>query len=49
MVIIGIEKGQPADWRTSLLPVLAGTSAGCTEAFVVVPFDLVKIRLQDKV
>jgi len=26
----------------------AGISAGCTEAFVVVPFELVKIRLQDK-
>jgi len=26
----------------------AGVSAGCTEAFVVVPFELVKIRLQDK-
>jgi solute carrier family 25 2-oxodicarboxylate transporter 21 len=26
----------------------AGVLAGCTEAFVVVPFELVKIRLQDK-
>jgi len=26
----------------------AGISAGCTEAFIVVPFELVKIRLQDK-
>jgi len=26
----------------------AGVAAGCTEAFVVVPFELVKIRLQDK-
>eukprot|EP01119_Soliformovum_irregulare_P004851 TRINITY_DN159_c0_g1_i1.p1 TRINITY_DN159_c0_g1~~TRINITY_DN159_c0_g1_i1.p1 ORF type:complete len:243 (-),score=69.62 TRINITY_DN159_c0_g1_i1:66-794(-) len=25
----------------------AGVAAGCTEAFVVVPFELVKIRLQD--
>lgn len=31
-----------------LVPVLTGISAGCTEAFIVVPFDLVKIRLQDK-
>ena len=38
-----------ADGKASaLLPVLTGVSAGCTEAFVVVPFDLVKIRLQDK-
>ncbi len=28
--------------------VLAGMSAGMTEAFVVVSFELVKIRLQDK-
>ena len=26
----------------------AGVSAGITEAFLVVPFELVKIRLQDK-
>lgn len=32
----------------SWLPILTGVSAGCTEAFIVVPFDLVKIRLQDK-
>ncbi|KHJ35554.1 putative mitochondrial 2-oxodicarboxylate carrier 2 [Erysiphe necator] len=31
------------------LSVLAGASAGASEAFVVVPFDLVKIRLQDRV
>ncbi|RKF65750.1 putative mitochondrial 2-oxodicarboxylate carrier [Erysiphe neolycopersici] len=31
------------------LSVLAGASAGATEAFVVVPFDLIKIRLQDRV
>ena len=30
------------------LSVLTGASAGLTEAFVVVPFELVKIRLQDK-
>lgn len=30
------------------LSVLTGASAGATEALVVVPFELVKIRLQDK-
>ncbi|GAB7363918.1 hypothetical protein MBLNU230_g4481t1 [Neophaeotheca triangularis] len=30
------------------LSILTGASAGATEAFVVVPFELVKIRLQDK-
>ncbi|KAF2808447.1 mitochondrial carrier [Mytilinidion resinicola] len=30
------------------LAILTGASAGATEAFVVVPFELVKIRLQDK-
>ncbi|KAJ9068419.1 hypothetical protein DSO57_1031159 [Entomophthora muscae] len=30
------------------LTVLTGVSAGITEAFVVVPFDLVKIRMQDR-
>jgi solute carrier family 25 2-oxodicarboxylate transporter 21 len=30
------------------LSVLTGASAGATEAVVVVPFELVKIRLQDK-
>lgn len=29
------------------LSVLSGISAGITEAFVVVPFELVKIRMQD--
>ncbi|KAL2149312.1 hypothetical protein VTH82DRAFT_8660 [Thermothelomyces myriococcoides] len=33
---------------TQSLSVLTGASAGATEAFVVVPFELVKIRLQDK-
>src|SRR4051812_13376604 len=33
---------------TQSLSILAGASAGATEAFVVVPFELVKIRLQDK-
>ncbi|PAV15727.1 mitochondrial carrier [Pyrrhoderma noxium] len=31
-----------------LLSVLTGCSAGATESFVVVPFELVKIKLQDK-
>lgn len=30
------------------LATLTGATAGATEAFVVVPFELVKIRLQDK-
>ena len=30
------------------LAILTGATAGATEAFVVVPFELVKIRLQDK-
>jgi len=30
------------------LSILTGLSAGATESFVVVPFELVKIRLQDK-
>jgi solute carrier family 25 2-oxodicarboxylate transporter 21 len=34
--------------QTQALSVLTGASAGATEAFVVVPFELVKIRLQDK-
>jgi solute carrier family 25 (mitochondrial 2-oxodicarboxylate transporter), member 21 len=33
---------------TQGLSILTGASAGATEAFVVVPFELVKIRLQDK-
>ncbi|KAM0723250.1 hypothetical protein Q7P37_001451 [Cladosporium fusiforme] len=33
---------------TQGLSVLTGASAGATESFVVVPFELVKIRLQDK-
>lgn len=33
---------------TQSLSVLTGASAGATEAFVVVPFELVKIRMQDK-
>ena len=30
------------------LSILTGATAGATEAFVVVPFELVKIRMQDK-
>lgn len=33
---------------TQSLSVLTGASAGASEAIVVVPFELVKIRLQDK-
>ncbi|KAL1720456.1 mitochondrial carrier domain-containing protein [Schizophyllum commune] len=33
---------------TQSLSLLTGCSAGATESFVVVPFELVKIRLQDK-
>lgn len=30
------------------LSILTGATAGATEAFVVVPFELIKIRMQDK-
>jgi solute carrier family 25 2-oxodicarboxylate transporter 21 len=40
--LFGVEK------TTQTLSVLTGASAGATESFIVVPFDLVKIRLQDK-
>lgn len=33
---------------TQPLSILTGASAGATEAVVVVPFELVKIRMQDK-
>lgn len=33
---------------TQPLSVLTGATAGATESFVVVPFELIKIRLQDK-
>ncbi|KJA26546.1 hypothetical protein HYPSUDRAFT_213143 [Hypholoma sublateritium FD-334 SS-4] len=33
---------------TQNLSILTGCSAGATESFVVVPFELVKIKLQDK-
>ncbi|CCX31130.1 putative mitochondrial 2-oxodicarboxylate carrier protein [Pyronema domesticum] len=36
------------DKQTQALSVLTGATAGATESFVVVPFELVKIRLQDK-
>lgn len=36
------------DKMTQSLSVLTGCSAGATESIVVVPFELVKIRLQDK-
>ncbi|PGH27400.1 hypothetical protein AJ80_00878 [Polytolypa hystricis UAMH7299] len=40
--LFGMEKNnQP-------LAILTGATAGATESFVVVPFELVKIRLQDK-
>ncbi|KAJ4296545.1 hypothetical protein N0V90_006590 [Kalmusia sp. IMI 367209] len=38
--------GEPK--MTQSLSILTGATAGATEAFVVVPFELVKIRLQDK-
>ncbi|KAL7423215.1 hypothetical protein Q5752_002515 [Cryptotrichosporon argae] len=34
--------------NTQALAILTGCSAGATESFVVTPFELVKIRLQDK-
>lgn len=37
-----------AQKMTQGLSILTGATAGATEAFVVVPFELVKIRLQDK-
>lgn len=40
--VFGIDK------MTQSLSVLTGCSAGATESVVVVPFELVKIRLQDK-
>lgn len=36
-----------SDRVTQKISILAGASAGCCEAFVVVPFELVKIRLQN--
>ena len=36
------------DKMSQSLSILTGATAGATESFVVVPFELVKIRLQDK-
>ncbi|SPN99017.1 probable mitochondrial oxodicarboxylate carrier [Cephalotrichum gorgonifer] len=36
------------DKMSQPLSILTGASAGATESFVVVPFELIKIRLQDK-
>ena len=33
---------------TQAIAILTGCAAGGTESFVVTPFELVKIRLQDK-
>jgi solute carrier family 25 2-oxodicarboxylate transporter 21 len=33
---------------TQSVAILTGCAAGATESFVVTPFELVKIRLQDK-
>jgi solute carrier family 25 2-oxodicarboxylate transporter 21 len=40
--IFGVDK------MNQSLSILTGASAGATESFVVVPFELVKIRLQDR-
>jgi len=40
--LFGVQKANQS------LSILTGATAGATEAFVVVPFELVKIRLQDK-
>src|SRR5947199_9501693 len=40
--ILGLDK------MAQSLSVLTGATAGASEAFVVVPFELVKIRLQDR-
>ncbi|GAT29254.1 mitochondrial 2-oxodicarboxylate carrier protein [Aspergillus luchuensis] len=37
-----------AEKQTQSLAILTGATAGATESFVVVPFELVKIRLQDR-
>ncbi len=33
---------------TSSLAILTGISAGLTETMAIVPFELIKVRLQDK-
>ncbi|EXJ86232.1 hypothetical protein A1O1_06602 [Capronia coronata CBS 617.96] len=40
--LFGVQK------QTQPLAILTGATAGATEAFVVVPFELVKIRMQDR-
>lgn len=40
--LFGVQK------QNQSLAILTGATAGATESFVVVPFELVKIRLQDK-
>ncbi|KAI8880369.1 mitochondrial carrier [Backusella circina FSU 941] len=40
--VLGFEK------VTQGLSILTGVSAGITEAFLIVPFELVKVRMQDK-
>ncbi|KAL1919112.1 uncharacterized protein VTP21DRAFT_2493 [Calcarisporiella thermophila] len=40
--LFGVEK------MNQSLSILTGISAGCTEAVIIVPFELVKIRLQDR-
>jgi solute carrier family 25 2-oxodicarboxylate transporter 21 len=42
------KKAFGVDTMTQSLSVLTGATAGATESFVVVPFELVKIRLQDR-
>ncbi|RIA87319.1 mitochondrial 2-oxodicarboxylate carrier 1 [Glomus cerebriforme] len=43
-----LKKIYGVDKMNQSLSIQAGISAGCTEAVVIVPFELVKIRLQDK-
>lgn len=33
---------------TQTLSIMTGVSAGVTEAVIIVPFELVKVRMQDK-
>lgn len=33
---------------TQSLSIMTGISAGITEAFLIVPFELIKVRMQDK-
>lgn len=42
------KKAFGVDTMSQSLAVLTGATAGATESFVVVPFELVKIKLQDK-